>query len=73
MKNTKNKAWRQARHKARVTAMDQNPEKQVCPEKNWKLMYQRSQKLHRARQLGMDYPKRTLRQILDNEMPIEDV
>ena len=39
-------------------------------EKNWKLIYLRSNKLARAKQLGKDYPSKTLRQILDNEIPI---
>ncbi|MBC3348498.1 hypothetical protein HU811_17820 [Pseudomonas sp. SWRI196] len=37
------------------------------PEKNWKLIYTRADKLHRARQLGMSYPIRTTRQLLDQE------
>lgn len=35
------------------------------PEKNWKLLYLRSEKLLRARQLGFDYPIRTTRQLLE--------
>lgn len=37
------------------------------PEKNWKLLYLRSEKLLRARQLGFDYPIRTTRQLLERE------
>ena len=37
------------------------------PEKNWKLMYIRAAKLYRAHQLGMSYPVRTTRQLLDQE------
>jgi len=40
------------------------------PEKNWKLMYLRSEKLKRASQLGYTYPKKTLNQVLDEEIPI---
>ncbi|MCQ6257386.1 hypothetical protein MA884_12835 [Pseudomonas sp. Q11] len=39
----------------------------VRPEKNWKLIYTRADKLQRARQLGMSYPIRTTRQLLDRE------
>lgn len=39
----------------------------IKPEKNWKLMYIRAAKLLRARQLGMSYPIRTTRQLLDQE------
>jgi hypothetical protein len=44
----------------------------VKPEKNWKLMYLRAEKLIRARKLGMDYPVKTVRQILDVEQPPEE-
>ncbi|WLH69600.1 hypothetical protein PSH59_05645 [Pseudomonas sp. FP2309] len=37
------------------------------PEKHWKLMYTRAAKLYRAHQLGMSYPIRTTRQLLDQE------
>ncbi|MFJ7281249.1 hypothetical protein [Pseudomonas sp. NPDC099000] len=37
------------------------------PEKNWKLLYTRADKLVRARQLGMSYPIRNTRQLLDLE------
>ncbi|NJP03472.1 hypothetical protein HBH25_21790 [Pseudomonas sp. hsmgli-8] len=37
------------------------------PEKNWKLLYRRAEKLKRARQLGICYPVRTTRQLLDQE------
>lgn len=40
------------------------------PEKNWKLMYLREEKLSRARQLGFSYPRRSVRQILDSEAPL---
>ena len=40
-----------------------------CKEKNWKHMYFRKNKLLRARQLGTEYPPKTIRQILDDEDP----
>jgi hypothetical protein len=39
-------------------------------EKNWKLMGVRSCKLARAKQLGFEYPTRSIRQILDYELPL---
>jgi len=35
-------------------------------EKNWKYMYSRSNKMHRAKQLGFEYPRRSTRQMLDD-------
>lgn len=37
------------------------------PEKNWKLIYTRAEKLLTARQLGISYPIRTTRQLLDQD------
>ncbi|MFV3372275.1 hypothetical protein ACNFH5_29235 [Pseudomonas sp. NY15435] len=60
------RAWR------RCQAHKHSPEKAIRlmrfrPEKNWKLMYTRADKLFRARQLGMSYPIRSVRQLLDQE------
>ena len=38
------------------------------PEKNWKMVYLRSEKLRRAKQLGFQYPTLTARQLLDVEL-----
>ncbi|TQV88011.1 hypothetical protein [Aliikangiella coralliicola] len=43
-----------------------------CSEKNWKLVYSRRYKLIRAKQLGREYPPKTIRQVLDIEIPIDD-
>lgn len=62
MKRTR--AWR--RTQARKHGSDKAARPQVFKsEKNWKLMYIRSAKLVRARQLGMSYPVRSTRQLLD--------
>ncbi len=37
-------------------------------EKNWKLLYLRSNKLARARQLGFDYPRKSRREVIDEHM-----
>jgi len=34
------------------------------PEKNWKLLYTRSVKVQRAKQLGIEYPRKTGHQTL---------
>lgn len=72
MKINRNKAWRQARHKVKRANKAQISDKRFAPEKKWKLMYLRSEKLHRAKQLGIDYPSKTLRQTLDYELPTEE-
>lgn len=41
--------------------------------KNWKEMYIRSSKLKRAKQLGTEYPKKTIRQTLDEFDESEDM
>ncbi len=72
MDNHRDKAWRQAKRKCKKLKAQKYIEKLYIPEKNWKLMYIRSNKLQRAKQLGIDYPAKTLRQKLDDEMPIEN-
>lgn len=38
----------------------------VCkPPKNWKHVYLRSEKFRRAKQLGIEYPRKSTRQMLD--------
>lgn len=60
------RAWR--RTQARKCGRDKAVRPlEFKPEKNWKLMYTRADKLSRARQLGMSYPIRSTRQLLDQE------
>ncbi|MDF0732407.1 hypothetical protein P0Y43_16995 [Pseudomonas entomophila] len=60
------RAWR--RQQARKHGKHQATQPPVFkPEKNWKLLYSRAEKLKRARQLGLCYPARTIRQLLDQE------
>ena len=42
------------------------------PEKKWKHMYLRKEKLARARQLGIHYPRKRGRQFLDKELPLDE-
>ncbi|UVK86189.1 hypothetical protein LOY52_14985 [Pseudomonas sp. B21-051] len=64
MKHGKNRAWRRHQARKRGNGKTADPLK-FKPQKNWKLMYTRADKLARARQLGMSYPIRTTRQLLD--------
>ncbi|MCG8610016.1 MAG: hypothetical protein MI864_05725 [Pseudomonadales bacterium] len=72
MTNTRTIAWRRSKARANSTRSISTKTKKWISEKNWKLMYTRSEKLGRARQLGMEYPKRTIRQVLDEELPLVD-
>ncbi|EJZ57960.1 MULTISPECIES: hypothetical protein [Pseudomonas] len=58
------RAWRRHQARKRGNGKAADPLK-FKPPKNWKLMYTRADKLARARQLGMSYPIRTTRQLLD--------
>ena len=41
------------------------------PEKKWKMIYIRSNKLHRAQQLGFDYPIKNTRKLLEEHCMID--
>ncbi|WP_086932850.1 hypothetical protein [Agarilytica rhodophyticola] len=69
MDELRGRAWRRSKTKIKSRKNSAKTEKQWISEKNWKLMYTRSEKLRRARQLGIEYPKRTVRQTLDTELP----
>ena len=58
------RAWRRQQARKRGNGKAPDPLK-FKPQKNWKLMYTRADKLVRARQLGMSYPIRTTCQLLD--------
>jgi hypothetical protein len=72
MHNERSRAWRRFKEKMKSKKGGQSQDTKEKPEKNWKLMYIRSEKLIRAKQLGIDYPIKTSRQILDDEHPLED-
>lgn len=68
MTQTRTRAWR--RFKARTKkshTLNKNGFVPLPPEKNWKLLYQRPVKQHRARQLGIEYPRKSMRQIVERE------
>ncbi len=73
MSTDRNRAWRRFKkhiNKGHDIISDQN----ICKysEKNWKMLYGRSEKIIRARQLGFEYPKQTTRQLLDDESPLSE-
>lgn len=72
MSDARDRSWR--RFKTRVKGRNGGVPQasKAKPEKNWKMMYIRSVKLIRARQLGIAYPIRTVRQMLADEQPLDD-
>lgn len=66
-------AWR--RHKDRVNAGKGQGSKDGIygpPEKKWDQLYLRKEKLKRAQQLGIEYPRKSERQYLDQEIPLDE-
>jgi hypothetical protein len=66
MKNERNRAWRRFKNKVNL-GNGQGSQKQWKPEKKWKMVYIRTEKLSRAKQLGFEYPRKNTRQLLDQE------
>jgi len=71
MSENRNRAWRRAKNRNKGGSQNAVKDVGYKPEKNWKLMYIRSEKLKRALSLGIPYPVKTLNQMLDEEMPID--
>ncbi len=72
MDEIRGRAWRRSKSRTKSRIGSGSTEIKWSSEKNWKLMYTRSEKLHRAKQLGIEYPKRTVRQTLDEEQPQDE-
>lgn len=69
MKKTRDKAWRSEQKKNKekeVVTYKKNKERWIV-EKNWKYLYVRSEKLKRAKQLGMEYPIQPLELKVDEQ------
>jgi hypothetical protein len=64
--NERSRAWRRFYNRVNK-GKGMGTEDRWKPEKNWKMVYLRSEKLSRSKQLGFDYPKKTVRQLLDCE------
>lgn len=66
MSEERGAAWR--RHKESVKSRCGTGSLEAWkPEKNWKMVYLRSEKLKRAKQLGFHYPRKSQRQLLEME------
>ena len=71
MNKSRNIAWR--RFQDRINkGKGMGTNELFKPEKKWKLMYFRKNKLARAKQLGFDYPVKNQRQLLDQELPSDE-
>lgn len=66
MSCNRNKAWRRFKNKINSNK-GMGSENKLKSEKNWKMLYLRSCKLARAKQLGFDYPRKNTRQLIDLE------
>jgi hypothetical protein len=66
MSGKRSRAWRRLKSKLNDRKGTGSEDKRK-PEKKWNLVYLRSEKLARAKQLGFEYPRKTSRQLLDSE------
>ncbi|GKX51682.1 hypothetical protein [Budvicia aquatica] len=63
MNDSRSRAWRLAQNKRNKNRGNGSGKREFPREKNWKMLYIRSEKLARAAQLGIDYPRVTNAQI----------
>lgn len=56
---SRGRAWRRKKTRVKERAAEHLPSPAEQRQKSWKLMYTRSAKVARARQLGFDYPRRS--------------
>jgi hypothetical protein len=67
MNTERGRAWRRLHN--RMNRGKNESSLEICkPEKKWKMLYLRSEKLKRAKQLGFDYPVKNSRQVLDQAL-----
>ncbi len=64
MTENRNRAWRRFKKLIRK-GKGQGTEKKWKPEKKWKMLYLRSEKLARAKQLGIEYPRKNSRHLIE--------
>lgn len=73
MKKNRNKGWRKDISKKKQISK-RSDHKNKLVEKNWKLLYIRSEKLKRAKQLGIEYPiKSQMDSYLQEELSWQDM
>lgn len=63
MHDARSRAWRLAQNRRNKNRGNGSGSHEFPREKNWKMLYTRSEKLARAAQLGIDYPRVTHAQI----------
>ena len=66
MTTQRSRAWRRFKNNINK-GKGMGTEDNWKPEKKWEMVYLRSEKLIRAKQLGFDYPRKNTRQLLDSE------
>jgi hypothetical protein len=62
---TRSRSWRRFQNVIKDKRKDTSKSNNWKPEKKWTLLYTRSVKLHRAKQLGKEYPIKTIHQVID--------
>jgi hypothetical protein len=67
MSTDRGRAWRRLQNRMN-RGKNEGSTEIFKPKKKWKMLYLRSEKLKRAKQLGIDYPVKTSRQVLDREL-----
>lgn len=67
MNTERGRAWRRL-HNRMNRGKNESSLEIFKPEKKWKMLYLRSEKLKRAKQLGFDYPVKNSRQVLDQAL-----
>ena len=72
MKQSRNRAWRRFKNNVHAQKVREYPAKSPqdawVPPKNWKWLGRRCDKLLRAQQLGFEYPRLSLRRLIDKEV-----
>ena len=71
MTSSRDRGWRRAK-KRQNKGKEMGGKKLDKPQKNWKLLVLRSEKVARAKQLGFDYPKRHQQEWLAPEDETDD-
>ena len=72
MNDDRDRGWRRSQKRAKDKRQNSKDAIKFKGEKNWKMMYLRSEKLKRALRLGKTYPIRRTNQLLDEEMPVDN-
>ena len=63
--SNRDRSWRRFQQYIKQKGKNSHSFSEWKSEKNWKLLYTRSVKLRRAKQLGVEYPSKTMNQVLE--------